>query len=161
MRLLSLLVVVLVGSASAAPRGTLRLVIVPGGELLGSETRALTELRKKITKSWSGTVQAEDATPVENMAAQQLFVGPPPLSELPPGWQSAELVVALQILPPVGDKGKRLSQGFGAFAILRPPSKQPIFLQRLEGKAELPLQSAGFATWLPSVISATTSDHTR
>ena len=130
----------------AAPRGVLRFAVLHSSELLPSEARAVSELKRKLERAWQGAVRADEPTANEAAALRELADGKKPgsLTE----WQSTERVLLLEVVPPRVEKGKRITRGMGAIALLRPSDGATLYSERVEGAAEVWLQGPTFGDWL-------------
>lgn len=136
--------------ASATPlradpaAATLRVVVVADGEMLGSETRALADLRSKLAKPPSSVV-LNNATPTEAAFFAAINTGGSPA--IPPEWRPHQAVLVLQVLAPSGVKPKRVSRGLGTVLLFRPPSDRPVYREVIAGEAGTPLTNELLAEW--------------
>lgn len=106
--------------------GSLRLVVVHSGELLGSEERQLTRFLRRIGRGRS----AERATPVaaESAAAQRWLDGTG--HEVPEAWARSETVLALRFGAVQERSGRRISCGVVGAVVLRPGTPTPFYSER-------------------------------
>lgn len=139
------------GSARAADRGALRLLVVSTEERLPSETKALGQLEKRLGKRWTGPLWVQAAEADELAAARAIFSGAAPKAA-PAAWSGAELVVALELLPPRGKRPNRITRGVGSLVVLRPPSVEPIWSQRVEGDADQAIGDERYGEWLVRLV---------
>lgn len=139
----------------AAEPAPVRIVIVHEGELLGSESKALAELEKKLSKKT--VVKLGDATPSETAAARACLgkVAPSTPGPLPPEWLGAETVVVLEVLPPAGKKPNRITRGLGSVLVFRPPQPQPIYVEQVDGNADVALRADTLGEWLARAMAIT------
>src|SRR5207248_6433814 len=92
-----------------------------------------------------------EADPSEAAALRAYLAGTPP--PLPQPWRMSKTVIVIELLAPSGEKPKRLSRGLGAIVVLRPPRAEPIYLERVEGRADAPLTVDALAGWIASAIA--------
>lgn len=131
----------------AAAAGTLRVVVVHGGELLGSEARAVRELQARLLRDRQDGAAVVEASGEEAAAARAVLAGG--AAALHPGWREVETVVILEVRPPRGaKKGSRTTGGVGGVAILRPPAAEPVYREEVIGEAAFGLRGEEIATWL-------------
>ncbi len=149
-----MIVVSLLAGPLAAAEPAVRVAVVHGAELLPSESKALAELEKKIAKRNLGMVRFGDANPAESEAARKLMAREK--TALPAEWQSLKVVVVLEVLPPSGEKPKRLTRGLGAVMMVRPPRVEPIYLERIDGTVETWLSSNLLDEWIAHAIAVAT-----
>ncbi len=147
-----LLLLLCAGRARAADRGALRLLIVSTEERLPSETKALAQLEKRLAKKWTGPLWVQAGEADELAAARALFSGAPPKAP-PAAWTGAEIVVALELLPPVGKKPNRIARGVGSLVVVRPPSVEPVWSQRVEGDADQSIGDERYVEWLVRLVA--------
>lgn len=145
MRVLVSLVALLVTLDARAEPEAVRLAVAHAGELLPSEAKSLAAAQKKLARR--ATVTVADAS-----AAEVAFAAAPSGQTLPAEWQGAATVVVLQVLPPSGDKGKRVSRGAGSVLVFRPPNGTPVYAERVEGDAALSLHPQTVAAWLEDML---------
>lgn len=138
---------------ASAPTGSVRMVIVRGGELLGSEKRAIQDLTHALGKK-VGVLTVVGARPSGAEATAGLAVlGDATPARIPATWSAAQTVVILQLLPPSGAKPNRVSRGVGGIAVLRPPSATPIYVERVTGDGLGEPLSADMADWIAGVAT--------
>lgn len=110
--------------------GVARVVLVHG-ELLGSEQKAIDRLRAALTR---GRTRAEvvDAGSEELAVARAWIDAAQPAAApaLPAAWASAPIVLVVEVRPPVGIAPRRVSGGLGGWVGFRPPSTEPVLVQR-------------------------------
>ena len=136
-----------------APTGSVRLVVVRQGELLGSEKRALADLTHALEKQ-VGALTVVGAQPSGEEATAGLAVlGDATPSHIPVTWSSARTVVIVQVLGPRGTKPNRTSSGVGGIAVLRPPSATPIYLERVKGDGLGAPLSGDMAGWIAGAVA--------
>ena len=140
--------------AVAPEAGTVRVAVVFGDELLKSEARAIAAATKKLAKSKNGTFDIGNATDAEKAVAAAYFGDSAP-GAIPSEWAKTETIVVLNMLPPLGKKPKRHSQGLGNVLILRPPSTEPVFHEKVEGDAGNTISGEGLAKWIDGFVAAT------
>lgn len=110
--------------------GVARVVLVHG-ELLGSEQKAIDRLRTALAR---GRTRAEvvDAGSEELAVARAWIDAAPPATgpALPAAWASAPIVLVVEVRPPIGVAPRRVSGGLGGWVGFRPPSTEPVLVQR-------------------------------
>jgi|JI10StandDraft_1071094.scaffolds.fasta_scaffold18427_3 hypothetical protein len=110
--------------------GVARVVLVHG-ELLGSEQKAIDRLRAALAR---GRVRGEvvDAGSEELAVARAWLDGAEPAAvpALPAAWASAPAVLIVEVRPPIGVAPRRQSGGLGGWVGFRPPSTEPVLVQR-------------------------------
>ncbi len=151
--LLAILVLAAVGSvrAEAAPPEGTRVVTLLGGELLGSERRALADLGKHI----GGAVQIGDATDTERAVAAVWLKGSPAAPPAwPAEWKDAATVVVLDVLAPGGKKPRRTSRGVGGILVFRAGKAVPVYVERIEGAVGAPLVAEALGKWIAGASRA-------
>ena len=124
------------GPLPTPPPGSLRLVVVSGGELLGSEERALAAIETRLARGRTLTRAALDAPEVA-VARAWLEEGTRPHA-LPSVWLSSETVVVLRVATPrvMHARGgrhpaRRVSRGLAGMLVFRWPDHEPIFESRV------------------------------
>jgi hypothetical protein len=135
--------------AAVPARAETRIAVVHSGELLTSESKGLAEIEKRLAKKKTA-VKLVQAAGAEASAARALVEGKP--ATLPEEWKAAQTVLVLEVLPPGGQKPKRLSRGVGSIAIVRPPALEPIYAERVSGESEGSLSSEAFSEWLARLL---------
>lgn len=123
-----------------------RVVLVHDAPLLPSEAKTVAAVEKR-----AGKVSEADAS--EAAALRAYVAGTTP--SLPEAWRAATAVVVIEMLAPSGEKPKRVSRGLGAILVVRPPSMVPIYLERVEGRADAALTDT-LADWIARAIKLAT-----
>ncbi|MBK9033017.1 MAG: hypothetical protein IPL61_17405 [Myxococcales bacterium] len=113
------------------PAGAPRVVLIHGPELLGSEQKAVDRLRGGLARGRNSAALV-DASPDEEAVARAWIdhAEPGTSPALPAAWAAAPVVLVLELLPPIGEKPRRRSGGLGAWVAFRPPSTDPVIVQR-------------------------------
>jgi hypothetical protein len=142
MRAAVLLALVLLGADAAAD---LRVAIVHDEPLLGSESKALADLQKRLGKRKLGTVTLGDATPAEASYKSG--------EKLPAEWSDGSTVIVLQVRPPRGKPPKRTSGGAGDLAVYRPPLAEPVYAERIEGEMVVIMTGEDLEKWIAGAVS--------
>lgn len=120
-----------------------RVVLVHGAPLLPSEAKAVAAVEKR-----AGAVSEADASEVAALRAYVAGTTP----ALPNAWRAAKAVIVIEVLAPSGEKPKRVSRGLGAIVVVRPPRAEPIYVERVDGRAEAPLMADTLADWIARAI---------
>ncbi|MBO6935786.1 MAG: hypothetical protein JJ863_12450 [Deltaproteobacteria bacterium] len=134
--------------AQPAPEpGTLRFVVVHDGpELLGSEERALAQLR-------TGLARGRTLDGAEPTDAERAWLDDP--TALPAAWGRVETVVVLRMAAPQTLRnGRRMTRGFRSLHVVRPPATTPVYA--LDGGAEGPVGLAADKEleWLGALLDS-------
>jgi hypothetical protein len=137
-----------------APPGA-RLVLVHDGDLLASESKALAQLQKRLAKLQRGSGRLNEATPHEVAALRAYLAGVP--TPIPEEWRGEKTVIVLEVLAPSGEKPTRTSRGLGALVVLRPPRNEPVYRERVDGRAEAPLDGDALADWIARATAVSTN----
>ncbi len=144
---LALLLLSTLGAAradAAGPEGT-RVVTLLGGELLGSERRALADLGKNI----GGAVEIGEGSDAERAVGETWLKGRPAAPPAwPSEWKDAATIVMLQVLPPGGKKPKRTSRGVAGILVFRAGKVSPVYVERIEGPVGAPLEAESLGKWI-------------
>ncbi len=136
------------GSDPVAPTpGTLRFVVIHDGpELLGSEERAIAQLRAGLARG--RTLDASEPTD-----AARAWLSDPTV--VPTAWAAFETVVVLRIAAPrTLRNGRRMTRGLRSVHVLRPPAATPVYA--LDGGADGPvgLAADGELEWLQALLGS-------
>ena len=142
---LLLLAVSLLALDARADPGALRIAVVHEAELLPSEAKAVAAAEKRLGKRQAVTVADAGAAEVAFASA--------PSGTAPAEWGGAGTVVVLYVLPPGGEKSKRVSRGVGSVLVFRPPQTEPVYAERVEGDVATPLRADVLERWLSDVVA--------
>lgn len=132
------------------PPAALRIVVIADGELLGSETRALADLKGKLARQPNSAV-LNNASPAEAAFFAASNAGGSP--ELPPEWRPHQSVMVLQVLAPSGQKPKRVSRGLGTVLLFRMPLARPVYREVIAGEAGTPITNEVLAAWFSRALT--------
>jgi hypothetical protein len=132
-----------------------RLVLVHDGELLASESKALAQLHKRLAKLQPGSWRLNEASPHEVAALRAYLAGVP--LPIPEEWRGEKTVIVLEVLAPSGEKPTRISSGLGALVVVRPPRNQPVYRERVDGRAQAPLDGDALADWIARATAVSTN----
>lgn len=145
MRSLLPLLVSLLAFDARADLGALRIAVVHEAELLSSEAKAIAAAEKRLGKKQPVTVADAGAAEIAFASA--------PSGTAPAEWGGVETVIVLYVLPPGGEKGKRVSRGAGSVLVFRPPHAEPVYAERVDGDVATPLRADVLERWLADVVA--------
>ncbi len=140
------------GSAQSAAfepvAGSVRLVVVHDAELLGSETRRIAQIARRLGR---GRTLADDApSEAEAQAALGWIEGTG--RQVPERWARDETIVALHVgVPRTLRSGRRVSRGLIGVAVFRPGAEAPWFDARIDPQSAWPFRD-GTAAWLADLV---------
>ena len=132
-----------------APPGTLRLLVLGPEELLGSESRALEQLRSALGRGRGPSILVRPTGRERDVA--EALVRDGSLEAPAAEWAAWESVLVVRVRPPRATRrGRRVTEGRDRLLLLHPPATTPVYAETTDDGGLV--VNARDAVWLRELL---------